>query len=136
EIDRIVLKALAKDPAERYQTAAEMARDIDSVLYNFRPQPTSADLAIYMHRLWSAAPVFAAPAVEAVQQTVVDRDDLASVAPPPKPVVAAAASKPSIAMPAWEAPAKKRSPVVPLAIAGVIAAAIVGGFLYVRSRNV
>jgi TonB family protein len=51
EIDRIVLKGLQKDPANRYQTAGEMAREIDAVLYTFRPTPTSADLAIYMHRL-------------------------------------------------------------------------------------
>jgi TonB family protein len=51
EIDAIVLKALQKDPANRYQTAGEMQRDLDAVLYNFKPTPTSADLAIYMHRL-------------------------------------------------------------------------------------
>src|SRR6185295_18535307 len=57
EIDKIVLKALQKDSANRYQTAGEMARDLDAVLYSFRPTPTSADLAIYMHRLSSPDPV-------------------------------------------------------------------------------
>src|SRR5207245_1457367 len=57
EIDRIVLKALAKEPENRYQTAADMARDIDSVLYEMRPTPTSADLAIYIHRFTIAAPM-------------------------------------------------------------------------------
>src|SRR3954447_3538341 len=51
QIDAIVLKALQKDPANRYQTAGEMQRDLDAVLYSFKPTPTSADLAIYMHRL-------------------------------------------------------------------------------------
>ena len=55
EIDAIVLKALQKDPANRYQTAGEMARDLDAVLYSFKPTPTSADLAIYMHRLATSA---------------------------------------------------------------------------------
>ncbi len=32
DLDRIVLKALRKEPAERYQTAAEMARDISNYL--------------------------------------------------------------------------------------------------------
>src|SRR5213082_688945 len=57
EIDRIVQKALQKDPVNRYQTAGEMERDINAVLYTFRPTPTSADLAIYMHRLLTAEPV-------------------------------------------------------------------------------
>jgi TonB family protein len=58
DIDKIVIKALQKDPANRYQTAGEMARDLDAVLYSFRPTPTSADLAIYMHRLSSPEAVF------------------------------------------------------------------------------
>jgi protein TonB len=41
-------------------------------------------------------------------------------------------------MPAWEVPKqtkKKRSPVMPIAFVAVIVAAVVGGFLYVRSKN-
>src|SRR5207245_5960271 len=64
EIDRIAVKALAKEPDARYQTAAEMARDLDAVLYEFKPTPTSADLAIYMHRLNSATPIVRAPEPE------------------------------------------------------------------------
>src|SRR5712691_5783588 len=64
EVDRIVLKALAKEPAERFETAAEMARDLDAVLYEMKPTPTSADLAIFMHRLNSATPVIEPPVVE------------------------------------------------------------------------
>src|SRR5213075_900501 len=61
EIDAIVLKALQREPEKRYQTAGEMARDLDQVLYSFKPTPTSADLAIYMHRLATSAPVQAHP---------------------------------------------------------------------------
>jgi TonB family protein len=75
EIDKIVIKALQKDPTNRYQTAGEMARDLDAVLYSFRPTPTSADLAIYMHRLSSPEAVFEE------QQTMID-------APPPPTVIA------------------------------------------------
>jgi len=56
EVDRIVKKALEKEADARYQTAGEMAREIDAVLYSFRPTPTSADLAIHMHRIYSAQP--------------------------------------------------------------------------------
>ncbi|MGH3339586.1 MAG: protein kinase domain-containing protein, partial [Propionibacteriaceae bacterium] len=41
DIDSIVLKALAKDPADRYQTASEMKADIESVLSGNRPAATA-----------------------------------------------------------------------------------------------
>src|SRR5436305_31796 len=56
QIDAIVIKALQKDPAARYQTAGEMERDINQVLYSFKPTPTAADLAIFMHRLSTSEP--------------------------------------------------------------------------------
>jgi TonB family protein len=148
DIDRVVMKALQKDPEQRYQTAGEFARDIDSLLYNMKPTPTSADLAIYMHRLWSAEPVVhrAVEEPEHVAGRVDAASDLAAVAPPPKPApapaVAPSTSPGTVPMPAWEAPAKhahapakKKSPVVPIAIAAVVVLAIAGGFFYMRSRS-
>jgi eukaryotic-like serine/threonine-protein kinase len=41
DIDSIVLKALAKNPADRYQTALEMKADIESVLSGNRPAATA-----------------------------------------------------------------------------------------------
>jgi TonB family protein len=76
EIDKIVIKALQKDPSNRYQTAGEMARDLDAVLYSFRPTPTSADLAIYMHRLSSP-------------EQVIEEQAPAVVEPPPPPTIIA-----------------------------------------------
>jgi TonB family protein len=88
EIDKIVIKALQKDPANRYQTAGEMARDLDAVLYSFRPTPTSADLAIYMHRLSSPEQVFEEQhsVVEPPPPTIIAP---IPVPPPAKPVAAA-----------------------------------------------
>jgi serine/threonine protein kinase len=37
QIDRIVERAMAKDPAQRYQTGAEMARDIQALRQNDKP---------------------------------------------------------------------------------------------------
>ena len=50
-VDQIVLKALAKNPQERYQNASEFEKDLHAVLYTYQPSPGPADLAIYMHRL-------------------------------------------------------------------------------------
>jgi TonB family protein len=50
-VDAIVLKALARNPEERYQNASDFQRDLESVLYSYSPAPGSADLAIYLHHL-------------------------------------------------------------------------------------
>ncbi|HUP44441.1 MAG TPA: TonB family protein [Thermoanaerobaculia bacterium] len=126
EIDAIVARALQKDPAQRHQTAADMAKELDAVLYGFRPTPTSADLAIYMHRLSAAEPV-AQPVFEEP-----------APAPPPPPPAAAAKRSGGAAMPAWEArpaPAaapKGRSAAVPLMIVALLVAGIIGAYFYVR----
>ncbi|MGZ8830109.1 MAG: protein kinase domain-containing protein, partial [Thermoanaerobaculia bacterium] len=152
QIDGVVFKAHEKDPAARYQTAGEMARDIDSILYEFRPTPTSADLAIYMHRIWSDEP--ARPKVEE-SEPIAERDDSELAPARTVAAVAAAAAAPAVvtegprgpattpggtAMPAWEGPSigtreTKRSPVVPVTIAAVLVAALVGGFFWIRSRG-
>jgi TonB family protein len=50
-LDTVVLKALAREPEERYPNASDMLRDLEAVLYSYSPAPGSADLAIYLHRL-------------------------------------------------------------------------------------
>jgi CheY-like chemotaxis protein len=68
-LDAVVMKALAKDPDERYANASDMLRDLDSVLYSYTPAPGSADVAIYLHRLQAEeAAVSEAKAREAAAQ--------------------------------------------------------------------
>jgi TonB family protein len=131
EIDAIVLKALQKDPANRYQTAGEMQRDLDAILYSFRPTPTSADLAIYMHRLATSVPVpmhtMESPFPEPVQAA----NELRPLKP--APVVAKPTSMPVVAAP-FAAPAKK-APIVPIAIAAIVVIAAVVGFVMMRKPS-
>ena len=50
-LDAIVLRALAKEPEDRYANASDLLRDLEQVLYSYSPAPGSADLAIFLHRL-------------------------------------------------------------------------------------
>ncbi len=141
-IDAIVLKGLAKEPENRYQTAGEMSREIDEVLYTFRPTPTSADLAIFMHRL-SAPGV--APAEQDLEDTVIERAQ-------PIATVAAERPAPVVAMPAFAAPApqpevvsrapfqqqieaSKKSKALPIGIAAVVVMALVGGGFFMMRKS-
>ncbi len=138
EIDKIVLKALQKDPQDRYQTAGEMARDIDQILYSFRPTPTSADLAIYMHRLSTVEPVAARPDFD---ETVVDEASaitpVVAHAATPAAAMAPVAHPVPTAAPMFVATAtKKKSNVVPMAIAAVVVIAIaLGTFIMMRGKG-
>jgi TonB family protein len=150
EIDKIVIKALQKDPANRYQTAGEMARDLDAILYSFRPTPTSADLAIYMHRLSSPDAVFDEPEPEreeAPPPTVITplpvTPALAMAGAAPLPVMAAMpapapAAAPS-AVPAFGTyadapePVQRKSPVGMIAAGiGALAILALGGYFLMR----
>jgi serine/threonine protein kinase len=51
ELDRLVVKALAKDPDERFQDAAEMGKGLDRVLRD-RPAPSATELGRFMEILF------------------------------------------------------------------------------------
>jgi serine/threonine protein kinase len=51
KLERVVMKALARDVDERYQDAAEMYRDLERVLHERQP-PTSAELSRFMEVLF------------------------------------------------------------------------------------
>jgi TonB family protein len=50
-LDAAALKALARDPDERYPRASDLLRDLEAVLRTYEPPPSSADLAAYVRRL-------------------------------------------------------------------------------------
>ncbi len=53
QIDRIVLKAIAKNPSQRYQTADEMRRDLESYLAAQKFPRKALDLSLYMRELFT-----------------------------------------------------------------------------------
>jgi len=138
EIDRIVQKALEKDAANRYQTAGEMARDLDAVLYSFKPTPTSADLAIYMHRIWS--PELVSPMHEpepAPAPPVKAPAPVPVAAPAPAPAPKPVPQPQAIATPTFggEEPQQKKAPIVPIAIAAIVVIAIAIGWFATRGKS-
>lgn len=52
-LDQIVLKALAKDPAKRYQSAADFQTDLSRFLYSTGSEFTSLTLSIFMKTIFS-----------------------------------------------------------------------------------
>ena len=51
-LERVVMKALERDPERRYQDAGEMYRDLEAVMHEAPPPPTAAALARFMETLY------------------------------------------------------------------------------------
>jgi len=51
-LERVVMKALERDPECRYQDAADMYRDLEAVMHETPPPPTAAALARFMETLY------------------------------------------------------------------------------------
>jgi TonB family protein len=103
-LDQIVMKALSREPADRYGTGSELLRDLEAVLYSYTPAPGSADVAIYLNRLGEAraaspAPEVSAPARTAPPEKLAPRPTAVELPPPPvpsrEPATPASASVPS-----------------------------------------
>jgi eukaryotic-like serine/threonine-protein kinase len=60
-LDRILRRALARDRAERYQTAGEMMTDLELYLYSDRYGPTNEKLGVYLRELYSPTATDRAP---------------------------------------------------------------------------
>ncbi|MFN7942490.1 MAG: TonB family protein [Thermoanaerobaculia bacterium] len=135
EVNALVLKALARDPGDRFQTAGEMQREIDAILQSMKPNPGKADLAGYMKRLFgiegraeitgaaAAAPAFAAPAAPVKAAVPAAAAPVERSVPASSPAVATVAPAPGTRVEAAESEGGKGQGM----LWGLIAAAVVLG---------
>ncbi len=63
-VDKVVMRALAGEPDDRYQTAGEMQKELERVLYGLDPTPSERDLALYLRSLFDDAPATPLPPAE------------------------------------------------------------------------
>jgi TonB family protein len=101
EINTLVLKALGKEPADRFASAGEMQREIEKILFALKPTPAQGDLAFYVRRLFDLEP--AAGAVHAPAPA-----ERPAATPPARP----AAPAPTPAPPTSAIPARPVAPPV------------------------
>jgi eukaryotic-like serine/threonine-protein kinase len=124
ELDQIVLRALAKDPHDRYQSAEEFSDDLDRLEAGV---PVSPETTAAATALLTGGPVTAAT-------QVIDRDAGTRVLPPQP--LAAPPRRPPVYPPdyGYREPPRKRRRVVPwLLVALLLAAAGLAGW-YVYSQ--
>jgi serine/threonine-protein kinase len=113
ELDMVVIRALAKNPDERYQSADEMEGDLERVARGARVSATTADTATQVLR----RPAAAAAAASATAATM--------IAPPP----ASAAPPPAVIAEEEEYEEGGDRPLWPWLVAvGFVVAAVIAGF--------
>jgi serine/threonine-protein kinase len=113
ELDMVVMRALAKNPDERYQSADEMEGDLERVARGARVSATTADTATQVLR----RPAAAALAASATAATM--------IAPPP----ASAAPPPTVVEEEEEYAEGGDRPLWPWLVAvGFVVAAVIAGF--------
>jgi eukaryotic-like serine/threonine-protein kinase len=83
ELDMVVLRALAKNPDDRYQSADEMEADLERVARGARVSATTADTATQVLSRPAAAAVVAAEAATAATMIATPPPATARSAPPP-----------------------------------------------------
>jgi len=98
EVNATVLKALAREPKDRFQSAGDLQREIDGILASLKPAPSQRDLAGYMQRLFDvgARPERSAEAAAASTPPAHKGAPTAGAPTPSVPSVAGGAPTPAL----------------------------------------
>ncbi|HUK12576.1 MAG TPA: protein kinase, partial [Thermoanaerobaculaceae bacterium] len=136
EVERVVLKALKEDRDVRYQTAADMLGDLESILQSLRPSPGASELGSFLSDLVGRErPATAAAGRPAATPS---RPAVAPPAKPAKPKPAPVVVVPEPA-PIEEAPpppeAAKRPPMGLIAGIAAVVLAVVAGYLFLGRKQ-
>ena len=97
-LERVVMKALERDPDRRYQDAAEMYRDLEAVLHETQPPPTSAALARLMEQLYEPREREGTVVDEAHEPATASDSGAEAPRPPEPPPPSTEATGPSASM--------------------------------------
>lgn len=139
EVEQILLKALKEKREERYQSAADMAKDLEAAMRAFEPTPSAAQLAAFLCDLQGRErPALATEAAATVKLPVTPPparppEPQPPAAPEPKP---APAPVPPVTIPELEeAPPARRGP-SPLVwgVPAVLLVAVAAYFLFGRGK--
>jgi TonB family protein len=138
EVNAVTLRALGKEPSERFQTAGELQRELESILASLKPPPSTHELAGYVRRLYGVEPrVELPPAATAAIPAAVAAPSV-PVAPAPAPPKAAVEvareiepSRAGVAHDEALEPSAGRGKLW-IAIAAVVVLAVAGWYLFGR----
>jgi serine/threonine protein kinase len=78
-LDRIVMKALEKDPAKRYQSAGEMGYDLEYFIYHKGYGPTIQTMAAYLDQFFPSLPL--SPPMSEEKDTVTPKQAAEALGP-------------------------------------------------------
>lgn len=95
DLDEVVMRALRASPADRYQSAGDMQRDLEKILYALEPMPGSEDLAAFVGRLFEGRS--SSEPASSRRPAVGSESASASVSAPEAATVSATASPPGAA---------------------------------------
>jgi serine/threonine-protein kinase len=134
ELERIVMKALAKDTAERYQSARDMQSDLEAFIRNNRIAVSNIALSQFMQGLFEDK---LQTQKEALIQGKALADIIAQQDPQPSDLDMSQAllSAPAAAHTLTDLPVRRGSMVLGAVIAAVLVAGGIGGTVYVMKQR-